>query len=95
MICVKSEQCAEADQLAGQAAQRGRDQKYEHPDKGLDKWSIQQAVTREAARLTFAVDCLFPRNDRKDQNGATQGSSACEVAAAAAAVKPSATAELT
>ena len=94
-----------ADKLAGKAALAGREENYENPDKGLDSWTVHTSITREAAKLTYAIDKLFPHNDHKDQrkeksqtknkhkNGAAQASPVRELAASA--VKPRGLARMT
>ena len=55
---------AAADTLAKRAALQGRETQYENPDKSLDTWNTYQSIIREAARLVFDVERLFPRAEK-------------------------------
>ena len=59
-----------ADGLAKDAAVKCRNEKYENPDKGLDSWDVQLSRMREAARLVYGIDKLFPANKPKNGPGA-------------------------
>ena len=51
----------EADELAGQAAQDGRDVKYVHPEMGIFDMTVHDTIMHEVASLVFDVQNKFPR----------------------------------
>ena len=70
-----------ADKEAQSAALRGRESKYDHPEKGLDDLGVHKTIMSETARLVHDIQSLFPR-----EHG--PASMTCEVASQSE-VKPS------
>jgi len=52
---------AVADGWAGDAAQRGRQEGVVNDDKGLDSWSVQEAIMREATGCVRVCVCVRVR----------------------------------
>ena len=50
-----------ADKEAQSAALRGRESKYDHPEKGLDDLGVHKTIMSETARLVHDIQNLFPR----------------------------------
>ena len=49
------------DKLAKKAAQKGRENKYECKEVGLDNLNVHKSVMNAAARLVHDIEKLFPR----------------------------------
>ena len=49
------------DRLAKNAAQKGRENKYECKEVGLDNLNVHKSVMNAAARLVHDIEKLFPR----------------------------------
>ncbi len=82
--------------LAGAAANEGRRQDYENPDKSLDTLLVHKCLRHEAAKLVHDIDKMFPHDDddqddhqhHHSQNGPTACPCAVPKVATAAGGKP-------